>query len=124
MKERQERKRGRIVNVSSTGGRTGGIFNATVYGATKAGVIAMTKSFARHFAPWGVLVNCVAPGTVRTRLMEDLPPDSLASAVSGVPLGRLAEPAEVAEVIAFLASAESSYMTGAVVDVNGGAVMP
>lgn len=115
---------GRIVNVSSTGGRTGGIFNATVYSASKAGIMSMTKAFARHFAPYHILVNCVAPGTVDTRLMRNLSDASLEAAVGSVPLKRLAEPAEIAQVIAFLASEEQTYMTGATVDVNGGAVMP
>jgi 3-oxoacyl-[acyl-carrier protein] reductase len=115
---------GRIVNVSSTGGRTGGIFNATVYSASKAGIMSMTKAFARHFAPDNILVNCIAPGTVNTRLMTNLPPASLDVAVDGVPLKRLADPAEIAQVIVFLASDAASYMTGAILDVNGGAVMP
>jgi NAD(P)-dependent dehydrogenase (short-subunit alcohol dehydrogenase family) len=114
---------GRIVNVSSTGGRTGGLFNATVYSATKAGVIAMTKSFARMFAGDGILVNCVAPGSVNTRLMANISQDALEATLGGVPLGRLSDPAEIARVIAFLASEDNSYMTGATVDVNGGAVM-
>lgn len=118
------RRSGRIVNVSSTGGRTGGIFNATVYSASKAGIMSMTKAFARHFAPYNVLVNCVAPGSVKTRLMTNLPKDSLEIAISQVPLKRLAEPSEIAQVIVFLASDGAAYMTGATVDVNGGAVMP
>ena len=115
---------GRIVNVSSIGGRTGGIYNATVYGASKAGMIAMTKAFARHFAPHNVLVNCVAPGTVNTRLMANLSQESLEASINQVPLKRLADPAEIAQVIVFLASEGASYMTGAIVDVNGGALMP
>ncbi len=115
---------GRIINVSSTGGRTGGIFNATVYSASKAGSMSMTKAFARHFAPHNILVNCIAPGTVNTRLMTNLPAASLETAVSQVALKRLAEPAEIAQVVVFLASDGASYMTGATVDVNGGAIMP
>lgn len=115
---------GRIVNVSSTGGRTGGIFNATVYSASKAGIMSMTKAFARHFAPYNILVNCVAPGTVDTRLMRNLSDASLEASINGVPLKRLADPAEIAQVIVFLASEQQTYMTGAIVDVNGGAVMP
>lgn len=114
---------GRIVNVSSIGGRTGGIFNATVYSASKAGVMAMTKAFARHFAPYNILVNCVAPGGMETRLMENLTPESLQSTLSSIPLGRLADPAEVARVVAFLTSDGASFMTGATVDANGGALM-
>ncbi len=120
----KDRRWGRIVNVSSTGGRTGGIFNATVYSASKAGVMSMTKAFARHFAPYNITVNCVAPGSVNTRLMANLSPQSLEATINQVPLRRLADPLEIANVIAFLASDGASYMTGATVDVNGGAVMP
>jgi len=120
----KDRRWGRIVNVSSTGGRTGGIFNATVYSASKAGVMSMTKAFARHFAPYNITVNCVAPGSVNTRLMANLSPQSLEATINQVPLRRLADPLEIATVIAFLASDGASYMTGATVDVNGGAVMP
>jgi 3-oxoacyl-[acyl-carrier protein] reductase len=115
---------GRIVNVSSTGARTGGLFNATVYSASKAGVVSMTKSFARQLADDGILVNCVAPGSINTRLMAEITPEALDMTLGGVPLRRLSEPAEIARVIAFLASDAASYMTGATVDVNGGAVMP
>jgi 3-oxoacyl-[acyl-carrier protein] reductase len=118
------RRWGRIVNVSSVGGRTGGLYAATVYAATKAGVMSMTKAFARHFAPYGINVTCVAPGSVDTRLMSNLSPESLQATIEGVPLKRLADPVEVARVIAFLSSEGSSYMTGAIVDVNGGALMP
>ncbi|MBC8163191.1 MAG: SDR family oxidoreductase [Roseiflexaceae bacterium] len=114
---------GRIVNVSSIGGRTGGIFNATVYSASKAGVMSMTKAFARHFAPHNILVNCVAPGSVNTRLMENLSEAALQATIDQVALKRLADPAEVARVIAFLASDEASYVTGITMDVNGGALM-
>jgi 3-oxoacyl-[acyl-carrier protein] reductase len=114
---------GRIVNVSSTAGRTGGLVHATVYGASKAGVISLTKSFARMFATAGILVNCIAPGTVDTRLMANISQGALDATLAGVPLGRLSEPAEISRVIAFLASDDNTYMTGATVDVNGGAVM-
>jgi len=114
---------GRIVNISSVGGRTGGIYNATVYGASKAGMMAMTRAFARHFAPYNILVNCVAPGSVNTRLMANFSVESLQATINQVPLRRLADPSEVARVIVFLASDGSTYMTGATVDVNGGALM-
>ena len=84
----------------------------------------MTKAFARHFAPDNILVNCVAPGTVDTRLMRNLSDASLEASINGVPLKRLADPEEIAQVIVFLASEQQTYMTGAIVDVNGGAVMP
>lgn len=114
---------GRIVNLSSTGGRTGGIYNATVYSATKAGVISMTKAFARHYAPWNILVNAVAPGAVETRMMTVLPEESLQEVIRTAPLKRLADPVEIANAIVFLSSDMASWMTGATVDVNGGTLM-
>ncbi len=114
---------GRIVNLSSTGGRIGGVINSTVYGSTKAGILAMTKSFARHYAPYNILVNAVAPGAVETRLMTNMSKESLDNVIEAAPLKRLADPAEIASVIAFLASEQSSWMTGSTVDVNGGTLM-
>ncbi|MDX2138207.1 MAG: glucose 1-dehydrogenase [Chloroflexota bacterium] len=114
---------GRIVNVSSTGGRIGGIHNATVYSATKAGVLSMTKSLARHYAPWNILINAVAPGAVDTRMFEAIPPDKLAAYVDTVPLKRLAAPLEIAQSILPLCQPEMSWVTGATLDVNGGVVM-
>ena len=72
----------------------------------------MTKAFARHFAPYHILVNCVAPGTVDTRLMRNLSDASLETAIGGVPLKRLADPEEIAQVIAFLASEEQTLYDG------------
>ena len=114
---------GRIICLSSTGGRIGGVINATVYGSTKAGILAMTKSFARHYAPYNILVNAVAPGAVETRLMTNMGKEALQGVTESAPLKRLADPAEIASVIAFLASDQSSWMTGSTVDVNGGTLM-
>lgn len=114
---------GRIVNLSSTGGRIGGVINATVYGASKAGILAMTKSFARHYAPHNILVNAVAPGAVETQMMTAIDEKALRGVIEAAPLKRLADPAEVAHVVAFLCSEQASWMTGATVDVNGGTVM-
>lgn len=114
---------GRIVNVSSTAARTGGLFDASVYGAAKAGMVALTKSFARHLAPHGILVNCVAPGGMKTRLADRMTPAERHGYIARVPLGRLCEPLEVARVVAFLASDAASYVTGATIDVNGGFLM-
>jgi NAD(P)-dependent dehydrogenase (short-subunit alcohol dehydrogenase family) len=114
---------GRVVNVSSTGGRIGGVVNATVYSATKGGILAMTKSLAREYAPAGILVNAVAPGAVNTRMFTNIGEEKVAAYVEGVPLGRLAEPREIAESIVQLCSPRSSWVTGATLDVNGGVVM-
>ena len=115
---------GRIVNVASIGGRTGGMVRATVYSASKAGVISMTKAFARHFAPHGILVNSIAPGAVDTRMMQNISEEALQQHLDAVPLSRLSKPEEQAAVVLFLASDAVSYMTGATIDVNGGALMP
>jgi 3-oxoacyl-[acyl-carrier protein] reductase len=87
-------------------------------------MVALTKSFARHFAPHGILVNCVAPGGVRTRMAERMTPAEREGYLARVPLGRLCEPIEVARVVAFLASDAAAYVTGATIDVNGGFLMP
>ena len=115
---------GRIVNISSIGGRTGGVYNTTVYSTSMAAIMSMTKAFVRHFAPHGILVNCLAPGGMETRLMANLSQESLAQTIAGIPLKRLADPGEMARVVVFLASDETSYLTVATVDVNGGAIMP
>ena len=120
----KDRQWGRIVNVSSTAARTGGLLDASVYGAAKAGMVALTKSFARHFAPHNILVNCVTPGGMRTRMADRMTPAEREGYLARVPLGRLCEPIEVARVVAFLASDAASYLTGATIDVNGGFLMP
>lgn len=113
---------GRIVNVASTAARVGGLKNATVYGASKAGILAMSKSLARHYAPDNILVNVVSPGAVDTRLME-MPAEERAVFVEHVPLKRMAPPAEIAQVIVFFCSDKASFTTGATLDVNGGVLM-
>ncbi len=114
---------GRVVNVSSTGGRIGGVHNATVYSATKGGVLAMTKSMARHYAPHNILINAVAPGAVDTRMFEGIAPESVAACVDTVPLRRLAAPEEIAQGILPLCQPQMTWVTGATLDINGGAVM-
>jgi 3-oxoacyl-[acyl-carrier protein] reductase len=114
---------GRVVNVSSTGGRVGGIHNATVYSATKAGILSMTKSLARHYAPYNILINAVAPGAVDTRMFESISPEGVANYIETIPLKRLAQPAEIAQSILPLCMPEMTWVTGATLDVNGGVVM-
>ena len=117
---------GRIVNVSSVGIHTGGYSTTSaVYELTKAGIANLTKTLARAYATKGILVNTVAPGAMRTRMILDETPASvLAEVEQDIPIGRLADPAEVGEVVAFLASDANTYVTGATVDANGGLVMP
>lgn len=114
---------GRIVNVSSVGARTGGVSQSAVYNATKAALISLTKNLARNYGGAGVTANAVAPGAVETQMIADFPAAEKASILAQLPLGRFSQPEEIAAVIAFLASDEASYVTGATIDVNGGWIM-
>ncbi|MET8122542.1 SDR family oxidoreductase [Micromonospora sp. NPDC005189] len=107
-----------IVNVASVSGQTGSPDAA--YGASKGAVIALTRSLAGVLAPYRIRVNAVAPGIVHSAMADRIPSDRQAHYLDGIPLGRFARPGEIAAVITILASATASYMTGAVVDVNGG----
>jgi NAD(P)-dependent dehydrogenase (short-subunit alcohol dehydrogenase family) len=115
---------GRIIGISSVGARTGGVSNSAVYNAMKAGIISLMKNFARNYGRYGVTANTVAPGAVQGFMTEHLSQEELDAVVVAVPLGRFAEPIEVARVVGFLASDGSSYINGATIDVNGGWVMP
>jgi NAD(P)-dependent dehydrogenase (short-subunit alcohol dehydrogenase family) len=114
---------GRIINVASTGGRIGGFANSSAYSGTKGAVVMFTKSIAREVARDGILVNCIAPGVFDTDLMRNIPAEKVDAICSQIPIGRLGRPEEVASMIAFLASDECSYATGATFDINGGWVM-
>ena len=113
---------GRIINISSVVGQSGQAGQAN-YSASKAGLIGLTKSLAREFAPRGVLVNAVAPGFIRTRMTEGLKDEARAKISELIPLGRMGEPAEVAKAALFLAGDDSAYITGQVLAVNGGLYM-
>ncbi len=113
---------GRVVNISSTGGRIGGVHNSTVYSATKGAILSMTKSMAREYAADGILINSIAPGAVQTR-MFDIDPAAKQAYVETVPLRRMATPEELAASIVHLCSSETTWVTGATLDVNGGVVM-
>ena len=114
-----ERDYGRIVNVSSASGKEG-VSGAAPYAATKAGVISLTKSIGLELARTGIRVNCVTPGAVMTRLLERLTKERIAGMITRIPMGRTGTVSEVAALVAWLASEECSYSTGAVFDVSGG----
>lgn len=119
-----ERKAGAIVNVSSVAGRNGGALGSIHYSAAKGGLITMTKGFAKELAPHGVRVNCVSPGVIETPFHEQFStPEAMKNFVNMIPMGRVGSPAEVATVIAFLASDASSYLCGETIEINGGMLM-
>lgn len=114
---------GRIIAISSVGARTGGLSNSAIYAATKAGVISLMKNFARNYGPHGITANAVAPGAIDGFMTEHMTAAERAAFTSQVPLGRFADPLEVAHVVDFLASDRASFVNGATIDVNGGWVM-
>jgi NAD(P)-dependent dehydrogenase (short-subunit alcohol dehydrogenase family) len=118
----RSRKQGSIACMSSVSAqRGGGIFGGPHYSAAKAGVLGLAKAMARELGPDGIRVNCVTPGLIQTDITGDkLTPDMRADIVKGIPLGRLGDADDVARIYLFLASNLSSYVTGAVIDVNGG----
>ncbi len=110
---------GVVINASSVVGLYGN-FGQTNYAATKAGVIAFTKTWARELGPKGIRTAAVCPGFIATPILATIPPPVMAKMIEKVPLGRLGEPDEIAAVYAFLASDEASYVNGAVIEVSGG----
>lgn len=110
---------GAIVNISSISGKLGTIGQSN-YSASKAGVIGFTKSAAMEFARMGVRVNCVLPGFTQTSMVADVPDKVVKLVLKMTPMKRMADPDEIAEVVAFLLSDKSSFMTGASVEVTGG----
>lgn len=113
---------GRIINISSVVGQAGQAGQAN-YSASKAGLIGLTKSLAREFAPRQVQVNAIAPGFIRTRMTDGLKDEAREKICGLIPLGRMGEPAEVAQAALFLAGGGSAYITGQVLAVNGGLYM-
>lgn len=113
------RKRGCILNVSSVFGETGGSCEVD-YSVSKAALLGFTRALAKEVGPAGVRVNCVCPGVIRTRMNDRLTADEAEELAELIPLERFGTPEEVASALLFLASDEASYITGAVLDVNGG----
>ena len=114
---------GRIVNITSVVGASGNPGQAN-YAAAKAGVAGMTRSLAREVGSRGITVNCVAPGFIETDMTRSLGDAQSAALLSQIPLGRLGQPSEIANAVAFLASPDASYITGTELHVNGGMLMP
>jgi 3-oxoacyl-[acyl-carrier protein] reductase len=113
---------GSIINMSSIIGLMGNV-GQTTYAASKAGLIGLTKSLARELASRGVRVNAVAPGFIETAMTEALPEETRQEMLAGIPLARFGKPEDVADLVHFLASDNSGYITGQVVVVDGGMLM-
>lgn len=114
-----ERNYGRIVNISSVIGRIGNRGQAN-YAASKAGMIALTQTLAKEFAGTGITVNAIAPGYIETDMLKSVPKKIMEKILAQVPLGRLGKPSEVAGAVAYLVSEDGNYITGHVIDINGG----
>ena len=112
---------GRIINFTSQAWWTGGLAGSLVYAATKGGVVSLTRGFARIFAPAGITLNCIALSFVDTPMLRtDVSESTLEAFRAQVPLGRFAEPSDVAGAVLFLASEHASYITGTTLNVSGG----
>ncbi len=117
-----KQRSGRIINLASIIGMMGNAGQAN-YAASKAGIIALTKSVAKELAPRGVTVNAIAPGFIKTEMTTKLPDDIQKKMLSSIPLGRFGEPKDVADLVLFLSMGSSSYITGQVVQIDGGMLM-
>ncbi|WIT10001.1 3-oxoacyl-ACP reductase FabG [Paucibacter sediminis] len=122
MRTMMKQRYGRIVNITSVVGASGNAGQAN-YAAAKAGVAGMTRALARELGSRGITVNCIAPGFIATDMTEVLPEAQKAALLAQIPLGRLGEPKEIADAVAFLASKTAGYITGTELHVNGGMYM-
>ncbi|UCF85701.1 MAG: 3-oxoacyl-ACP reductase FabG [Desulfobacteraceae bacterium] len=115
--------KGKIINVSSVAGKMGDITSAPGYGPSKAAIDAFTKTLARQLAPYGINVNGVAPHAIETEMSSQWSPEKRKAIIEAIPLKRLGKPEDVAEAVLFLASEKASFITGEILDVNGGFFM-
>ncbi len=115
---------GRIINIASVAGKRGGGFFANAcYSSSKGGVIAFTKAVAREAGPFNITVNAIAPAMIDTEMIASMPPDRHESLLRSIPLGRMGKPEDVAAAACFLASDAAGFMTGEIMDVDGGLMM-
>ena len=114
---------GKIVNISSIAGKMGDITSGPGYGPSKAGIDALTKTLARELAQYGINVNAVSPHAIETEMSAQWSEERRKEIIASIPLGRLGKPEDVANAVLFLASDAASFITGEILDVNGGALM-
>ena len=113
---------GRVIFISSLSGRIGQIGQSS-YAASKSALVGLSRSLAKEYASRNITVNVVAPGAVKTEMLEKLSDDQISEYIESIPLGRLGEPEEIGEIIAFLSSEQAAYITGSVIPVDGGLYM-
>jgi len=123
MEVMKRRRRGKIINMGSVAGKVGGIAVGAHYSASKAAVMCFTKSLARELAPYGVNVNAIAPGVIATDMTQSITGGDWEGYLSTIPLGRVGSVQDVAQVALFLSSDRAGYLTGEIIDVNGGQLM-
>jgi 3-oxoacyl-(acyl-carrier-protein) reductase len=122
IKYMKEQDGGKIINIASVIGEIGN-FGQSNYAASKGGVISFTKTVAKEYARYGIMVNAVAPGFINTKMVEGIPQKVMQKILEQIPLGRLGKPEEVAKLVCFLASDDANYITGQVININGGVYM-
>lgn len=121
LKHMKERRYGKIVNISSIAGRFRSSMASVAYTCSKYGIVGLTRQLALHYAKYNININCVCPSQTRTpMLVQNISQERIDTLVSEIPAGRLAEPDDIAEVVYFLSTDATSYINGAVIDVNGG----
>ena len=114
-----KQRKGRIIFISSVVGTTGQAGQAN-YAASKAGLVGLARSIAKEFATRNITANVIAPGPVKTNMIDELTDQQRENILAAVPLGRFAEPEEIAATVAFLASDQAGFITGAIIPVDGG----
>ncbi|MDM0052053.1 SDR family NAD(P)-dependent oxidoreductase [Variovorax sp. J22R115] len=119
----RDRGAGRIVNLSSVAGQQASAATGAHYAASKAGILALTRSFAQELAPHGVTVNAIAPAAIRSPMLDAMDEARQRAVRAGIPLGRFGEVQEVAAAVVYLASPAGAFITGATLDLNGGRLM-
>lgn len=117
----KQSKAGRIINIGSLTGRNGGFAGSMSYAASKGGVVAITRGMARHLAPYKITVNAVCPSTTETDILKGYTQEKIELQVKNILLGRLGKPEEIAAAVCYLASDEAAFVTGLMLDINGGA---
>ncbi|HDP36893.1 MAG TPA: 3-oxoacyl-ACP reductase FabG [Candidatus Atribacteria bacterium] len=119
----KKQRYGKIINISSIAGKIGDLASAPCYGASKAGMTCLAKSLARELAPYNINVNVVAPHAIKTDMSKEWSEEKRKNIIANIPLGRMGEPEDVAEAVVFLVSDKAKFITGEVLDVNGGCLM-